>query len=114
MNSSESSSNESMDSRGWLQNHLRAAPFKLCAKSLHIMSSSMSVGMFVDCGTGPYGAGGNSGVDRCVGVEFLLGSGSRTGCAYVRRSAVTGVFPGVDRGCIRAMGLFVVVRIPWG
>ena len=31
-----------------MQNHLNAAPFKLCAKSLHIMSSSIPVGMFVD------------------------------------------------------------------
>ncbi|GMN59337.1 hypothetical protein TIFTF001_028427 [Ficus carica] len=37
-----------MDSGGRLQNHLKAAPFRLCAKSLHIMSSSMPVGMFVD------------------------------------------------------------------
>ncbi|GMN33123.1 hypothetical protein TIFTF001_041836 [Ficus carica] len=48
MNSSESSSNKSMDAGGRLQNHLKAAPFKLCAKSLHIISSSMSVGMFID------------------------------------------------------------------
>ena len=51
MNSSESSSNRSMDSGGRLQNHLRAVHFKLCAKSLHIMSSSMSVRMFVNCTT---------------------------------------------------------------
>ena len=51
MSSRESSSNVSMDSGGRLQNHLRAAHFKLCAKSLHIMSLSMSVGMFVDCMT---------------------------------------------------------------
>ncbi|GMN19237.1 hypothetical protein TIFTF001_045153 [Ficus carica] len=36
-----------MDSGGRLQNHLKTAPFKLCAKSLYIMSSSMSVGMGV-------------------------------------------------------------------
>ncbi|GMN64236.1 hypothetical protein TIFTF001_033311 [Ficus carica] len=44
----ESSLNESMDSGGRLQNHLKAAPFRLYVKSLHIMSSSMPVGMFVD------------------------------------------------------------------
>ncbi|GMN64909.1 hypothetical protein TIFTF001_033986 [Ficus carica] len=48
MNSSESSSNESMDSGGRLQNHLKVVPFRLYAKSLHIMSSSMPVGMFID------------------------------------------------------------------
>ncbi|GMN64923.1 hypothetical protein TIFTF001_033997 [Ficus carica] len=41
----ESSSNESIDFGGRLQNQRRASPFKLCAKSLHIISSSMPVGM---------------------------------------------------------------------
>ncbi|GMN62664.1 hypothetical protein TIFTF001_031755 [Ficus carica] len=40
-----------MDLGGRWQNHLRAVPFKLYAKSLHIMSSSISVGMFIDCTT---------------------------------------------------------------
>ena len=40
-----------MDSGERLQNYLRIAPFKLRAKSLNIMLSSMSVGMFVDCRT---------------------------------------------------------------
>ncbi|GMN61290.1 hypothetical protein TIFTF001_030445 [Ficus carica] len=142
INSSESSANESMDSGGRLQNHLRAAPFKLCAKNLHIMSLSISVGMFIDyekrysiCasnvlissdimlrimastfivpgGTRPSGDGGNSGVTRRVRVVFLLELGPGTGCVCARPLVAIGAFPDVERGCIGATGLCAVVRIP--
>ncbi|GMN67334.1 hypothetical protein TIFTF001_036397 [Ficus carica] len=76
--------------------------------SSDIMFRIMTSTFIVLGGTGPSGAYGNLSVDRRVGVVILLGSGHLTGCVCVRRSAVTGVFPGVDRGCIGATGLFVV------
>ncbi|GMN71186.1 hypothetical protein TIFTF001_055925 [Ficus carica] len=66
-----------MDSGGRLQNHLRAAPFKLWAKSLHIISSSIPVGMFVDCTTCLYCSKWSCGSDipLNLGKEMLLNFG---------------------------------------
>ncbi|GMN58512.1 hypothetical protein TIFTF001_027604 [Ficus carica] len=92
--------------------------YSICASNVlissDIMFRIMTLTFIVPGGTGPFGTGVNSGVDRRVGVVFLLRSGPRTGCVCVRHSIVTGVFPGVDRGCIGALRLFAVVRIPWG
>ena len=77
MNSSDNSSNESMDSGGRLQNHLKAAPFRLWANNLHIISSSIPVGMFVDCTTCLYCKRWSCGSDipSNFGNEMLLNFG---------------------------------------
>ena len=82
--------------------------------SLDIIFCIMTSTFIVLGGTGPSGADGNLGIDRRVKVVFLLGSSPHTGCVCFCHSTVTRVFPGVGRGCIRATGLFAVVRIPWG
>ncbi|GMN62530.1 hypothetical protein TIFTF001_031611 [Ficus carica] len=78
----------------------------ICASNVLISSDIifyiMTSTFIVLGGTGPSGASGNSCVDYRVRVVFLLGSSPRTGSVCVCRSAVTEVFPGVDRGCIGA------------
>ena len=67
---------------------------------LHIITSAF----IVPGRTGPSSGGGNSDVDRRIGVVFLLELNPGNGCVYVRWSVAMGVFPSVERG-IGAMGL---------
>ena len=80
--------------------------------TLRIISSTF----IVPGGTGPFGGGGKSCVERRIEVACLLESDPCAGCCccYAHLSFPKGVFPSVDMGCIGATGLCVVFRTPCG
>ncbi|GMN51475.1 hypothetical protein TIFTF001_020625 [Ficus carica] len=90
----------------------------ICASNVLISSGIMfrimTSTFIVPGGTGPSGGGGSSGFERQAGVVFLLELDPCAVCCCAHLSVTIGVFPGVERGCIRAIGLYTVFCIPRG